>query len=452
MGGLRTALFNYLFAKKNNGKLILRIEDTDQKRLVKDSIDNIIEALKWSGVEFDEGPHTDGNLGPYIQSERLDIYNKNVIKLINSGHAYVCFYSNERIEKMEQSVTAKQSAAEYDKRYKNTIASEAIERMNNESCVVRLAMPEQGQLLTDDIIRGRLRFEYNLIEDPIIIKSDGFPTYHFANVIDDHSMKISHVIRGEEWLPSLPKHIHLYNCFNWEIPKFAHLPLLLNQNKSKLSKRQGDVAVEDYIKKGYLKESLINFIALLGWHESNNQEFYTLDELKKVFSLERVQSSGAVFDIQKLDWINQHYIKKRDSKEIIALAREHIPSDWIVTPNMIDLIKEKISNFSDIEKELSPFFNRNNISQKDLSEKYPDSNIDQIISIIIDSIKDYDDIDKDILNQIMDKIASGAGCTGKKLWQPVRFILTGQNHGPDLASFMSIIGLDECLSRFKNVV
>jgi len=452
VGGLRTALFNYLFAKKNNGKLILRIEDTDQKRLVKDSIDNIIEALKWSGVEFDEGPHTDGNLGPYIQSERLDIYNKNVIKLINSGHAYVCFYSNERIEKMEQSVTAKQSAAEYDKRYKNTIASEAIERMNNESCVVRLAMPEQGQLLTDDIIRGRLRFEYNLIEDPIIIKSDGFPTYHFANVIDDHSMKISHVIRGEEWLPSLPKHIHLYNCFNWEIPKFAHLPLLLNQNKSKLSKRQGDVAVEDYIKKGYLKESLINFIALLGWHESNNQEFYTLDELKKVFSLERVQSSGAVFDIQKLDWINQHYIKKRDSKEIIALAREHIPSDWIVTPNMIDLIKEKISNFSDIEKELSPFFNRNNISQKDLSEKYPDSNIDQIISIIIDSIKDYDDIDKDILNQIMDKIASGAGCTGKKLWQPVRFILTGQNHGPDLASFMSIIGLDECLSRFKNVV
>ena len=452
MGGLRTALFNYLFAKKNNGKLILRIEDTDQKRLVKDSIDNIIEALKWSGVEFDEGPHTDGNLGPYIQSERLDIYNKNVIKLINSGHAYVCFYSNERIEKMEQSETAKQSAAEYDKRYKNTIPNEAIERMNNENCVVRLAMPEQGQLLIDDIIRGRLRFEYNLIEDPIIIKSDGFPTYHFANVIDDHSMKISHVIRGEEWLPSLPKHIHLYNCFNWEIPKFAHLPLLLNQNKSKLSKRQGDVAVEDYIKKGYLKESLINFIALLGWHESNNQEFYTLDELKKVFSLERVQSSGAVFDVQKLDWINQHYIKKRDSKEIIALAREHIPSDWIVTPNMIDLIKEKISNFSDIEKELSPFFNRNNISQKDLSEKYPDSNIDQIISIIIDSIKDYDDIDKDILNQIMDKIASGAGCTGKKLWQPVRFILTGQNHGPDLASFMSIIGLDECLSRFKNVV
>ena len=452
MGGLRTALFNYLFAKKNNGKLILRIEDTDQKRLVKDSIDNIIEALKWSGVEFDEGPHTDGNLGPYIQSERLDIYNKNVIKLINSGHAYVCFYSNERIEKMEQSETAKQSAAEYDKRYKNTIPNEAIERMNNENCVVRLAMPEQGQLLIDDIIRGRLRFEYNLIEDPIIIKSDGFPTYHFANVIDDHSMKISHVIRGEEWLPSLPKHIHLYNCFNWEIPKFAHLPLLLNQNKSKLSKRQGDVAVEDYIKKGYLKESLINFIALLGWHESNNQEFYTLDELKKVFSLERVQSSGAVFDVQKLDWINQHYIKKRDSKEIIALAREHIPSDWIVTPNMIDLIKEKISNFSDIEKELSPFFNRNNISQKDLSEKYPDSNIDQIISIIIDSIKDYDDIDKDILNQIMDKIASGTGCTGKKLWQPVRFILTGQNHGPDLASFMSIIGLDECLSRFKNVV
>ena len=452
VGGLRTALFNYLFAKKNNGKLILRIEDTDQKRLVKDSVEGIIKALKWSGVEFDEGPHTSGGAGPYTQSKRLDIYNKYILKLINSGHAYVCFYANERIEKMNQSETAKQSAAEYDKRYKNTSPNEAIERMSSENCVVRLAMPKDGQLRIDDIIRGRLRFEYNLIEDPIIMKSDGFPTYHFANVIDDYSMKISHVIRGEEWLPSLPKHIHLYNCFDWKIPEFAHLPLLLNRDKSKLSKRQGDVAVEDYIRKGYLKESLINFIALLGWHESNNQEFYTLEELEKVFSLDRVQSSGAVFDVQKLNWINQYYIKKRDPQEIITLAKEYIPSDWAVSPNMIDLIKEKISNFSDIKKELSPFFNENNISKKDLLEKYPDSNIDEIISIITNSIKDYDDINKDILNQIMSKISSETGCAGKKLWQPVRFILTGQNHGPDLASFMSIIGLEECLSRFKNVV
>jgi len=452
IGGLRTALYNYLFAKKNNGKLILRIEDTDQKRLVKDSIDNIVEALTWAGIDFDEGPHIKGGkLAPYIQSDRLDIYKKHMLELIEAKHAYVCFYSNERIEKMEKSEVAKKSAADYDKRFKDIEPEEALERMKKENCVVRLKMPKEGQLITNDIIRGKLKFDYKLIEDPIIIKSDSFPTYHFANVIDDYNMKISHVIRGEEWLPSLPKHIHLYNCFNWNTPKFAHLPLLLNQDKSKLSKRQGDVAVEDYIKKGYLKDALINFIALLGWHESNNQEFYVLDELKEKFSLDRVQSSGAVFDIQKLNWLNQHYIKKIDSQKIITLAKKHLPSNWLVTFNMIDLIKEKISNFSDIKNELLPFFESRIISKKDLIKKYPESNIEKIISIMVDSIKKNNDINKEILNQIMNEIASKTGCKGKNLWQPVRFIITGQEHGPDLASFMSIIGIDECINRFNNV-
>ena len=441
-----------MFAQKNNGKLILRIEDTDRKRLVKDSIGNIVEALNWAGINFDEGPHIQGgDSGPYIQSDRLKIYKKHMLELIKSNHAYVCFYPIERVEKMKNSEVAKKSAADYDKRFRDIAPKEAIERMENENCVVRLKMPEEGELLTDDMIRGRLKFDYKLIEDPIIIKSDSFPTYHFANVIDDYNMKISHVIRGEEWLPSLPKHIHLYNCFSWDIPEFAHLPLLLNQDKSKLSKRQGDVAVEDYIKKGYLKEALINFIALLGWHESNNQEFYELDELKEKFSLDRVQSSGAVFDIQKLNWLNQHYIKKVDSQTIIMLSKEYIPSNWLVTSDMIDLIKEKISNFSDIKNELLPFFESSTISKKDLIKRYPESNIEKIISTMISSIKKSDDINKEILGQIMNEIASKTGCKGKNLWQPIRFIITGQEHGPDLASFMSIIGIDECINRFNNV-
>ena len=442
-----------MFAQKNNGKLILRIEDTDQKRLVKDSIGNIVEALNWAGINFDEGPHIQGgDLGPYIQSDRLKIYKKYMLELVESNHAYVCFYPSERVEKMKSSEVAKKSAADYDKRFRDIAPKEAIERMENENCVVRLKMPEEGELLTDDMIRGRLKFDYKLIEDPIIIKSDSFPTYHFANVIDDYNMKISHVIRGEEWLPSLPKHIHLYNCFSWDIPKFAHLPLLLNQDKSKLSKRQGDVAVEDYIKNGYLKEALINFIALLGWHESNNQEFYELDELKEKFSLDRVQSSGAVFDIQKLNWLNQHYIKKVDSQTIIMLSKEYIPSNWLVTSDMIDLIKEKISNLSDIKSELLPFFESSTISKKDLIKKYPESNIEKIIPMMINSIKKSADINKEILGQIMNEIASETGCKGKNLWQPIRFIITGQEHGPDLASFMSIIGIDECINRFNNVV
>ena len=442
-----------MFAQKNNGKLILRIEDTDQKRLVKDSIGNIVEALNWAGINFDEGPHIQGEgLGPYIQSDRLKIYKKHMLELVESNHAYVCFYTSERVEKMKNSEAAKKSAADYDKRFRDIAPKEAIERMENENCVVRLKMPEEGELLTDDMIRGRLKFDYKLIEDPIIIKSDSFPTYHFANVIDDYNMKISHVIRGEEWLPSLPKHIHLYNCFSWDIPQFAHLPLLLNQDKSKLSKRQGDVAVEDYIKKGYLKEALINFIALLGWHESNNQEFYELDELKEKFSLDRVQSSGAVFDIQKLNWLNQHYIKKVDSQTIIMLSKEYIPSNWLVTSDMIDLIKEKISNLSDIKSELLPFFESSTISKKDLIKKYPESNIEKIIPMMINSIKKSADINKEILGKIMNEIESETGCKGKNLWQPIRLIITGQEHGPDLASFMSIIGIDDCINRFNNVL
>ena len=442
-----------MFAQRNNGKLILRIEDTDQKRLVKDSVNNIIDALNWSGIEFDEGPHIKASpLGPYIQSERIDIYKKYILELINQKYAYVCFYSKDRLNQIASSTIAKKSAAEYDKRFRDLDPKESILKMNSENCVVRLAMPQKGELFIDDLIRGRLKFDYNLIDDPIIIKSDGFPTYHFANVIDDHDMKISHVIRGEEWLPSLPKHIHLYNCFNWKIPEFAHLPLLLNQDKSKLSKRQGDVAVEDYIKKGYLKKALINFIALLGWHESNNQEFYTLDELKNVFSLDRVQNSGAVFDIQKLNWLNQYYINQIDSKDIIALSKEYIPLDWNVTTDMINLIKEKITKFSNIESELSPFFKRQKLSKKDLINKYSTSDINQIISMMVKLLKKTEHIDKDVLNQIMGQIASKTGSKGKKLWQPVRFIITGQDHGPDLASFMSIIGLEECLSRFKNVI
>ena len=451
VGGLRTALYNYLFAKKNKGQLILRIEDTDQKRLVADSIDNIIDALKWAGIVFDEGPHIhDGNHGPYIQSERLNIYKKYMLDLIHQGDAYICFYSDERMKKIKTSTIAKQSAAEYDKKFKAVNAEEAIKKMNDENCVVRLAMPEKGELVTDDLVKGKLKFDYKLIEDPIIIKSDGFPTYHFANVVDDYSMDISHVIRGEEWLPSLPKHIHLYNCFNWAVPEFAHLPLLLNKDKSKLSKRQGDVAVEDYIKKGYLQEALINFIALLGWHESNNQEFYSLDELENVFSLNRVQNSGAVFDIQKLNWINQHYIKNLDAVTILKLAATYIPEQWDVTIDMIDLIKEKLDNFFSIKEQLAPFFSKPQISNKILLEKYPNSSINKIIPCIVNTIKKYNTINKEILNEIMSHVGSETGCKGKNLWQPVRFIITGEEHGPDLASFMSIIGIEECTLRFSN--
>ncbi|MAV64657.1 MAG: glutamate--tRNA ligase [Candidatus Marinimicrobia bacterium] len=454
VGGLRTALYNYLFAKKNNGKLILRIEDTDQKRLVDNSIDNIIKVLNWSGIEFDEGPHLKtGTKGPYIQSERINIYKKYMLELVRKGDAYICFYSDERMKKINSSDSFKKTASEYDKRFKDLIPGEAINRMTNgENCVVRLAMPIKGKVIIDDLIKGKTSFDYKLIDDPIIIKSDGFPTYHFANVVDDYNMQISHVIRGEEWLPSLPKHIHLYNCFNWRVPKFAHLPLLLNENRTKLSKRQGDVAVEDYIEKGYMKDALINFIALLGWHESNNQEFYTISELKKVFSLDRVQSSGAVFNLQKLNWLNQHYIKNLSSAEIVKLSEKFIPKKWKVNHGMVELIKEKLSKISDIKDQLTPFFIAPEVSRKSVLEKYPKSNIYDIAVYMIKHLEKHNNMNKDLLSKIMNDIAEKTGSKGKNLWQPVRFIITGQEHGADLSSFISLLGNNECIKRFNNVL
>ncbi len=451
VGGLRTALFNYLFAKKNNGKLILRIEDTDQKRLVKNSVQDIIKTLDWSGITFDEGPIQGGEFGPYQQSERLSIYQKHMFDLIDSKDAYVCFYSDDRIEEINKSEIAKKNAAEYDKKFQMISAKEAKERMENENSVVRLKMPISGEMVINDEVKGKLKFDYSLIEDPIIIKSDKYPTYHFANVVDDHLMQISHVIRGEEWLPSLPKHVHLYKCFNWHTPIFAHLPLLLNKDRSKLSKRQGDVAVEDYIDKGYLKEALINFIALLGWHESNDNEFYLIDELEKSFSLDRVQSSGAVFDVKKLNWLNQKYIQQLSNNEIINQIQPHLPLNWTITEEMVGLVKDKLDNMSSAKNELSIFFEAPNINMSILEKQFPSNlQLDSIIDSAVQHLSNIQDINKNIFNEIMKKIQSETNVSGKDLWQPIRFIITGHIHGPDLSSFISIVGIEECILRFNN--
>ena len=291
VGGLRTALYNYLFTKQNNGKFILRIEDTDQNRYVENATDNLIHILSKFGFNYDIGPGREDENGPYVQSKRLNIYKKYYMKLLKNNFAYVCFdIGGDLIPEFDNEI--------------------ALSKMNSTKYVIKLKINKNSSLKINDMIRGDIEFDLNLIDDPIIIKSDGFPTYHFANVIDDHLMKITHVIRGEEWISSLPKHVTLYNAFNWKLPQFCHLPLLLNEDKSKLSKRQGDVAVEDFINKGYLKEALINFVALLGWHPENDNELFLLEDLVKHFSIDRVNKSGAIFDREKLIWMNREYIKK----------------------------------------------------------------------------------------------------------------------------------------------
>jgi nondiscriminating glutamyl-tRNA synthetase len=333
VGSLRTALYNYLFAQKNGGNLLLRIEDTDRKRFVEGSVEGLINVLNWTGINYTEGVYLEdgkieqkGDCGPYIQSERLALYKDYADQLVKDGKAYYCFCEPERLEKMREDQITSKTAPMYDRYCLNNVSAEEVNKNLKSNCpfTIRLKVPENEIIEFNDLIRGKVSIHSKTIDDQVLLKSDGFPTYHLANVIDDHLMGITHVIRAEEWLPSTPKHILLYRAFGWDIPQFAHLPLLLSTDKKKLSKRMGDVAVEDYIKKGYLKEAIINFVTLLGWNpgEGSTQEIFSMEELIEKFDLKHVHKGGAVFDLKKLDWLNAQYIKKLSVSELYTKSLE----------------------------------------------------------------------------------------------------------------------------------
>ncbi len=331
VGGLRTALYAYIYAKKHQGTFLLRIEDTDQKRYIEGATDHLIDTLQQVGINFDEGPHTKtnpsdtGKFGPYIQSERTEIYRTHAQILQEKGAAYRCFCTAERLEEMRTRQAAAKLAPMYDRTCLKLTTQEIEAKIEaGESFVIRQKIPHGRTLSFKDHIRGQVKFETSHIDDQVLMKSDNFPTYHLANVVDDHTMEITHVIRGEEWLPSTPKHLLLYEAFGWNPPEYAHLPLLLNKDKTKLSKRQGDVSVESYLQKGYTIEALINFIALLGWHPGSGveQEIFSLEELIREFSLEKVHKAGAIFDLEKLNWFNYQWQKKLHQEKLAKIAHE----------------------------------------------------------------------------------------------------------------------------------
>ena len=365
MGGLRTALYNYLFAKKNGGAFILRIEDTDRSRYVEGAVDSLITTLQWAGLDFDEGPLRGGPKGPYVQSERLTIYKQHAEILLNSGKAYYAFDTTEELEEMRKHQEKMRIPTKYDRRALKLTKEEVKEKLESGlPYVVRLKVPDTATVAFDDHIRGRVEFSTDQIDDQVLLKSDGYPTYHLANVVDDHLMEITHVIRGEEWLSSTPKHVLLYQYFGWELPQLAHLPLLLNPDKSKLSKRQGDVAVEDYRGKGYLKEALVNFVAFLGWNPGDEREIFSLDELVKEFSLERVGKAGAVFNIEKLDWLNAQHLRSKSDEEILAMLKQSLRESGIHPERfadsfllgVIEAMRERVSFVKDFVEKSRFFF------------------------------------------------------------------------------------------------
>ena len=452
IGGLRTALYNYLYAKQNDGTFILRIEDTDRNRYVEGAVENLIKTMQWSGIEYDEGPKIEGNKGPYFQSKRLDIYKKYIQELIKKEKAYPCFYSIERLKNIEKENIPSNILTQQDQKYRNISIDESITRMKNENHVIRLKVPKSGSIEYRDQVRGKLKFDLSLIEDQILIKSDGYPTYHFANVVDDYLMEITHVIRGEEWLASMPKHLLLYENFNWKKPEFIHLPLILNQDKTKLSKRQNDVAVEDYINNGYLKKAFINYLSLLGWHGSGDQELYTFDELIEDFSIDRIQKSGAIFDIKKLNWMNNHYIKKLDPQEILdKFLKNNIDLKDKITLPMIKLVYEKIERLTDIRDELKFLFEYS-LENKKCHEILNNESSKTVLKLFNTKLEKTSILDsmsfKTIVSKIQDEIKVG----GKDLWMPLRIAITGKMHGPDVASIVEILGKEACLQRLNNII
>ena len=452
VGGLRTALYNYFYAKQSNGKLILRIEDTDQNRLIKNAEKDLIDMLLWSGIEFDEGPHIGGSYGPYRQSERLSIYKDFYYDLIKKNKAYPCFYSNQRLSDLASGKLSTEDATIEDSVFKEFNLDTIWDKMKNEKFVVRFKIPNNEFLIHDDLIKGEVKFDLNLINDPIIIKSDGFPTYHFANVIDDHLMEVTHVIRGEEWLPSIPKHIALYKAFDWNVPKFGHLPLLLNNDKTKLSKRKNDVSVSSYIEKGYTKEALINFLSLLGWHEKGDREIYSLEELTQSFSFDRVNKSGAVFDIQKLNSFNNHYIKNYPIDKLKKILLNFSSSFSEFSEQMIELVKDKIDTLGDFQKSLDFFFLKS-FELNDDDKKYIQSELSvKILNIFLDQLLNLKSDDKIDLTSIIKSIQNKIECSPKDIWKTLRLSLTGESHGPSLQQIINIYGLDKTKKLITNYV
>jgi len=465
IGGLRTALFNYLFARHYKGNFILRIEDTDRTRYVEGATENLISILNWLGINYDEGPFLDnknfivqkGDFGPYIQSQRLTIYQQYVEKLIEKGYAYRCFCTPERLDNLRKQQILNKLPPKYDKHCRNISKEESDKLAKEKSFTVRMKIPEE-EIRFKDIIRGEVVFQGSLIDDQILLKSDKFPTYHLANVVDDHLMQITHVIRGEEWISSTPKHILLYKYFNWEPPQFAHLPLLLNPDKSKLSKRSGDVAVEDYKKEGYLPEAILNYVALLGWSTEDSQQFFSLEELIEKFTLERCSQSGAVFDKQKLLWMNGEYIRKTEIKKLFYYAKPFLNEAKINIQNeeyiqkLILAEQEKIKLLKEIPHLIEYFLT------EDEKLQYNDAAVKKFLSTekqkevltkVKQTLNNTNFFDKTNLEITIRDFCQKYGYKTSEVFHPIRVAVSGRTEGTGLFDLLELLGKEKVLNRIQ---
>jgi glutamyl-tRNA synthetase len=482
IGGVRTALYNYLFAKQNGGDFILRIEDTDQTRFVEGAEDYIVESFKWLGLKFDEGVGIGGEYGPYKQSDRKELYRKYALELVEKGWAYYAFDTPEELDVLRKQYECEKKNFQYDcntrKGLRNslTLSKEEVEDLLNQGVayVIRFKFPENEDIHLDDLIRGHVKMNSSLLDDKVLYKSDGMPTYHLANIVDDHLMKISHVIRGEEWLPSCPLHVMLYKAFGWEdtMPQFAHLPLLLKPDgNGKLSKRDGDrlgfpvfplqwidpkskEISSGYRESGYLPEAVINMLALLGWNSGTEQEIFSLEELVKIFSIDRISKHGAKFDLEKAKWFNHQYLQKVEDDKLAQefikdLKSRNIDSPLDKVKNIVRLVKERCNFVKDFWDNSDYFFVApNSYAEKALKKRWKEGTSERMC-IIAERMKEIGDNSSwaDNTEEFLMKYIAENELNMGQIMNSIRLAVVGDTKGVNMVDIMRILGKQEIISR-----
>ena len=483
LGGVRTALYDYLFAKNQGGEFVLRIEDTDTARYVEGAEDYIMEALEWCGIIPDESPKHGGKFAPYRQSERRDIYDRYLAEILKTDYAYLAFDTPEELDEIRKEYEENGEVFAYNyitrNRLKNslTLSKDEVERLlaENVPYVVRFKMPIDRILNLEDIIRGKSSVNTNTLDDKVLVKNDGMPTYHFANIIDDHEMEITHVIRGEEWLPSLGLHYLLYEAMGWERPQFAHLSLILKpEGRGKLSKRDGDkfgfpvfplnfrdpqtgVVSKGYREEGYLPEAFINMVALLGWSPANDREILTLEEMVKEFDLHKVHKAGARFSKEKAEWFNHEYLKQLSDEETLALFKgvEGIDLSQFNDEKLlkiISLMKERATFIKDIYRDGKFFFETPVTYDEKASKKAWNDETGTLMNDLADVLQTIENFEAEILRKAIHDFAETKELGMGKVMMPLRLALVGELKGPDVPDILEILGSEESVSRIKNAV
>jgi glutamyl-tRNA synthetase len=462
VGNIRTALFNWLFARRNGGSFIVRIEDTDVARAVEGAVEAILEALRWLGMDWDEGPEVGGDYGPYFQSQRLKMYQATAKRLVEQGDAYYCYCTPERLEEMRAEQIRLKQPPGYDRRCRELSAtSRLLKFMSGSKRVIRFMTPLEKQTSFNDLIRGQVTFENVNIDDFILLKSDGYPTYHLASVVDDHMMEISHVLRAEEWLSSTPRHLMLYQTLGFEPPQFAHLPMILGTDRSKLSKRHGAVSITEYHQQGYLPEAMINFLGLLGWSLDDKTELLSRQELSANFSLERVSKTAAIFNREKLDWMNGVYIRSLSLEDFTQRVLPFLDKDLPIevkrplsveyVEKMLPLIQERAKTLAEVS-ELTWFFFVDEFSYEPellIAKKMDRESTLKALETSLQRLEQIPVFDEESLEAILRPLAEELGLKTGQLFGTLRVAVTGRTMAPPLFQTMAVLGKERCLKRIK---